>query len=302
LKAISGGLAQSLKGFFEKGGTVVIFPSENIDLESYGIFAGTIGTPSYTRADTLDVRVSDINTQHPLFYDVFDEIPDNIDLPIVISYYRITKPSRSDFEVLLKLQNDDTFLGVDEVEKGQLYMFSVPLDPAFSNLPRHAIFVPALYKMALLSEPFTRLYYTIGIDQVVEMNIVQLNGDQVFKLKSTISNFEFIPEHRNAGARTYIYPHDQIKEAGNYVLMNGENELLGVSFNYDRNESNLECYTINELDEFAGDYTNFTVISETKKPFSTTIEELTIGKRIWKWFVLMALLCLLGEVIVLRFL
>jgi len=302
ISEISSGLAQELKKFLDEGGNIVIFPSAELDLNNYQMFASVTNSGYYGEMDTAGIRTSEININNKLFNDVFESIPRNIDLPDVHSYFPIIVPSRINHEVLLKLQNDNIFLNVQPVGKGLIYMFSVPLDPIYSNLPRHAIFVPALYKMALLSEPAGKLFYTLGKDPFIEMRMVQLNGDMVFKFKGTQEEFEIIPEFRNTGAKTNIYTHDQIKKAGNYILTAGESEIVGISFNYDREESNLSSYSPEELTELINNLNliNYSVISESNKTFSDVIEDLSIGKRFWKWFVVIVILCLAGEIASLR--
>ena len=303
ISSYSGGLAQEIKKFLDNGGSVALFPGQELNVDDFRSFARILNSGYYDPLDTLDVKTSVINVENNLFRDVFENIPRNIDLPSVLSYYPVNIPARTDHEVLLKMQNGRVFLYVQSVGKGQRYMFTAPLDPEFTNLPRHAIFVPAVYNMAIQSESTGRLSYTIGDDPVIEMRMIQLTGDMVFKLKGFKDDFEIIPEHRNRGFKTMIFPHDEVREAGNYRLTSGEKDVMGISFNYNRQESNLDCFTSEELKNTIEDngLNNIEVIIESKKSFSQVIEDLSIGKRFWKWFVVIALLCLAAEVLILRF-
>ncbi|OQX76925.1 MAG: hypothetical protein B6D61_08040 [Bacteroidetes bacterium 4484_249] len=162
LKEISTGLAQEAKRFVSNGGSLVIFPSEDINFDSYRSFMNSMNVGHYTSLDTADTRVSYINLEHPLFNDVFDEIPENIDLPYVFKNYRISVVTQSRQESLLEMQTGGVFLNMYPVEGGKVYLFAVALQTSFSNFPKHAIFVPTMYKIAVSSVIEDNLYYTIG--------------------------------------------------------------------------------------------------------------------------------------------
>jgi hypothetical protein len=302
LSAISSGLGQELQRFIENGGAVAVFPAAEMDLSSYQAFLTGIGSGTYAASDTVKTRITTINMANALYHDVFESVPGNIDLPVVNRYFPVTIQSRTDQEPLLTLQNGNVFASVQSIGKGSVYLFAVPLDPAFSNFPLHAIFVPTVYQMALLSQSPGKLYYTIGSDELVEVKNVELAGDRTFRIRSTTSDFEIIPEHRMVNARTTLYMHGQLTGAGNYTLLAGDKVISGLSFNYDRKESDLTSFTPDQLKTmWKNPPFEFKVITDTGKLFSNVLEELNVGIKLWKWFVLLALLCLAGEVVILRF-
>ncbi|MCD4746287.1 MAG: BatA domain-containing protein [Bacteroidales bacterium] len=309
LKDISSGLSQEIKRFVENGGTLVVIPSENINIENYKDFLNSVNAEYYTALDTFNTKIDYINLDHRVYNDVFEnlssgkkEITENIDLPVVFSYYNISKGSRSNQETLLKMQNGNIFLNVQSCGKGMIYLFSVPMDTKFSNFTKHAIFVPTLYKLALLSNPVEKLFYTIGDEEIIEIRNVLVTGNNIFKIKKKAGDFEIIPEHRNINSQIYFYTHDQIKEADNYSIFNGENEISGISFNYNRNESDLNCYNSEELQNMLKDLElmNYYVIDIKDKPFTKALKEFNQGIRLWKLFIILALLFLALEVILLR--
>ena len=76
----------------------------------------------------------------------------------------------------------------------------------------------------------------------------------------------------------------------------------GVSFNYDRNESRLDFLSIKEIEKEIKDkqLKNFTLIESGKKHLGLLIKEINQGVKLWKFFVILALIFLLGEVILIR--
>jgi hypothetical protein len=206
-------------------------------------------------------------------------------------------------EELLTLQNGDVFLGAEPCGKGTLYLCAAPLDPQWTNFPKHAIFVPSLYKIALLSDPGSRLYYTAGENEDIIIKKTTLNGDQIFKIKSLDGTFEIIPEHRAIASQISIFTRNQVKNAGNYEIVYEGRRIAGVSFNYNRAESDMVNLSKTQLEKMIQDYRldNFSVISPTSRPLSEVIAEIDKGFRLWKIFIVLALAFLLGEVLLLRF-
>ena len=302
VKDISSGLAQEIKRFVDNGGSLAVLPSPEMNTRSYRDFLKSVNTDIYTETDTFRTRVGIINAQNRLFEDVFELIPENIDLPEVFKHYKISKTTNTLFEVLLEMQNGDAFFGSMPVGKGMIYLFAVPLNPEWSNFPRHAVFVPTFYKIALLSAPLTKLFYTAGEDENIEVRNGSLIGDQIFRITSAENDFEIIPEHRTINAQIFISTHNQLKKAGNYNLEYNGHKIAGLSFNYDRTESDLSCHSSGELKDQIknNEISNLKIIKTADRSITEIITEINKGIRLWKFFVILALIFLLAEVIILR--
>ncbi len=303
LNSISSGLSQELKRFVAGGGNVAVFPGEDIDQASYREFFLLVEMPYTMVKDTFETRVNKINVESILYDDVFESLPENIDLPVVFQHYSIRQQTQSMMEVLLEMQDGDIFLGSEPVLNGMVYLFATPLDKQWTNFPKHAIFVPTLYKMALLSKPATKLYYTAGREQTIDLRNTGTTGDKIFKIASMDKTFEIIPESRSLGTQVNIFTGNQITTAGVYQLNSDGDYLESLAFNYDRRESDLEKYTAAMLTTQIADYQlqNF-VLPELAPGQSLTagIANINSGKKLWKLFIIAALAFLLAEVVLLR--
>ncbi|MGZ4034360.1 MAG: BatA domain-containing protein, partial [Bacteroidia bacterium] len=230
LKNISSGLSQELKRFMDNGGSVLVFPNSQSDLNSYKDFFVASGANYYEKLDTVNTKVDKINLDHPIYKDVFEQktfSATNLDLPKVSSHYVLSKTTRSNEEYLLKLQNGDIFLSKYGVDKGKLYISAVSLSGDFSNFPKHAIFVPTLYKIGMFSQTTRPLFYTIGNDETIESNTV-LTGENVFHIKNSTNKFDIVPEHKVIDGTTFISVHNQITEADNYNIYADKDLVMGV--------------------------------------------------------------------------
>ncbi len=304
LKSISSGLAQELKRFINNGGSVFAIPGKDVDLNSYKDFFTTLKANYFERLDTVNTKVDKINLEHPIYKDVFDKktfTATNLDLPIVSKHYVFSKNSRTNEEYLLKLQNGDVFLSKYDIENGKLYISSVDLNTDFSNFTKHAIFVPTLYKIGIYSQRPQLLFYTIGIDNVIELDKIKV-GETAIHIRGINNNFDVIPELKAMESRSEIIVHDQINNAGNYNLFSEKELLTGLSFNFNRKESDLNCYNSDELTELVNksSYSNFKILQATTQSLTQSLKEIEQGRKFWKLCLIFALIFLAIEVLLLR--
>jgi hypothetical protein len=305
LKSISSGLSMELKRFMENGGSVLVFPAKDIELTTYKEFCLANRANYYEKLDTANTKVDKINLEHPIYKDVFDNktfSATNLDLPKVNEYYALSKTTRSNEEYLLKLQNGNNFLSKYTVGKGKLYLSAVGINSNFSNLGKHALFVPTLYKIAIYSQTSTPLFYTISNDEIIETNAVVV-GENAFHIKNVDNSFDIIPEHKSMDSKLLIYTHNQINNAGNYNLLSDKTIVTGLSFNFNRKESDLTCYSQEELNEqlSKNNLQNFATIESSQKSLTSTLTELDQGKKLWKLCIILALVFFAAEVLLLRF-
>ncbi len=127
LEEISSGLSQELRRFIENGGSLGVFPGMDANIDSYNMFLSALGSAIYLTLDTAGTKTTAINADHPIYQDVFESLPENIDLPVVHRYFPITRSTRTDQEWLMRMQNGNMFLSVQSVGSGLIYLSCVGL-------------------------------------------------------------------------------------------------------------------------------------------------------------------------------
>lgn len=304
LKTVSSGLGQELKRFMNNGGCVLVFPSTAVDLESYNAFLTSLGTNYYERLDTINTKVEKINLEHTIYKDVFDKkaaTASNLDLPKVFSHYVFSRSTHTREEFLLRLQNGDNFLSAYKVGNGNLYLSAVSLQTDFSNFAKHALFVPTMYMIALNSQVQHPLFYTLGKDENMETAKL-ITGENVYHVRKEASDFDIIPEHKIIDTKAQINIHNQLREGGNYDLYAGKEKVMPLAFNFNRLESDLTCYTPEELQAFIDtkQQDNMHLLHSGEQNL-TSIIDTTEGKKLWKWCIILSLLFLALETLLLRF-
>ena len=302
VNTISSGLAQELEKFIKQGGSLLFFPGEEADIPSNNELLLSLNANSLNPLVANKQKVSDILIEHPLFKDVFEQIPRNVNLPEITKHYPISSRSLSNEQKLLKLQDGSSFLSYYQMGKGQVYCFSVPSSSTYSNLPKHALFVTCLLRMAELSLTPGTPYFTIGKEPLTDEIDAQISGDLVVHFQNTEMGYDIIPEkgfHKNRPA--YFF-NNQIEQAGNYKVTLGENTLSSISFNYPRSESDLIYFENNDLERELKEsgLKNFQVLNRSVKDFSKSIEKLSEGSQYWKYFIILCLVMLLIEIILIR--
>lgn len=301
LSAVSTGLGDRLAGFVRQGGHLAIFPriqaaERAVDLASYNVFLKQIGTDTYDSLSTQPNQVVSLNLDQRIFRDVFERIPSNPDLPNVQRYFKFHDLSQTRKEPLMTMRGNDELLARFTVDEGVVYLSAVALDEAASNLPRHGLFVPLLYRMALLSIPNYPLYYTVGADQSVFAGSLDISGRGEYRIRS--EGFEMIPTIRRYGGGSEIFVSEQIREPGTYRLTGAADEELAVfAFNHMKSESDLSYYEAGDLNEI-GAWTRLIEPQVSSLDRVVSIENL--GMQLWKYCVVLALVFLAAEILLIR--
>jgi len=306
---LASGLANELKLFLENGGSVCIFPPENSVNQTFNTFFASLGTSTLGNPDTVKQRVTSLDVENELFMDVFERntsgkirMPDNVDLPIVMKYYPLSNGSAKPASVLMRLQNGLPFLTSTTIGKGKLYLCATPLDPSYSNFQQHLLFVPVMFRMAFLSEIQSSLYYVIGRTEPFNLPSDSISDKNMVKIKKWNNSFEFIPELRTSGQQIQAFIHDQINEAGWYLVYRGSKQLSSLAFNYDRKESDVNCFNSKEIETNIKKYNfrNIILLKPSGLPFTKQVEQLNMGFPLWKWFIILALLFIATEILIIR--
>jgi hypothetical protein len=227
----------------------------------------------------------------------------NIDLPEVYKHYAFMENTKSKGDYLLKLQNGHTLINQYYSEKGCIFVFGIPLNTGFSNITKHALFVPTIYKTVIYNSKYSPISYTVGDNDIIQFKNSSSVTDGIYTIKAASSNFEFIPEFRNTNGQFQLLEHGQIKTADNYFILMNKDTIDAFSFNYNRAESNLNCYTNEELKNTleSNGFKYFSVVQSEQKKSDEALTEMNQGKKLWKICITLALLFLALEALLLRY-
>lgn len=303
---LTSGISKELENYLANGGNLLIVPPvAGMDYASYATFLSSVGCNYYKGIDTGKLKVNTVNFESRIYSDVFiNKQHSNIDLPKVSKHYTTTHAGNLSYENIMRLENGDDFLTVYHYKKGTIYLLSVPLDKSFTNFQDHAMIVPTFYNIGLYSASNPPLYTILGTEHPIEAPALALPENVFFRIKSNNSKdtLSLLPERRVINSTTYLFLHNQITDAGNYRLLAGDSLLSGLSFNYNRIESDMRRLTAAELDslgEHSG-ITTFAVVNGASETLPVLLKESETGKYLWFYCIVLSLLFLAAEEIILR--
>jgi hypothetical protein len=296
VKIISTGLAQQLKTYVAKGGTLLVFPGADADLANYRSFLMPMGAAYPEKLVTDATKVSAINLQNPVFKNIFESYPQNPDLPIVKKYYQLNS-ANSRGESLMEMPGRQTFWSGYRSGRGKVYISAVALNDDFSNLPRHALLVPVMFRIALLSGHDQPLFYTLGEDENIELPPLQTNEKQLLKLVN--GDQTIIPDVRQQEGSTLLYVSDQLQQTGNYELKKQDSTLSVLAFNDNRKESDMSYLTKDNLKQIFQQAGN--ILQPGQASIKGEVAELNFGLQLWKLCIILALIFLAAEILLIRY-
>jgi hypothetical protein len=114
---------------------------------------------------------------------------------------------------------------------------------------------------------------------------------------------EVIPPQRRVGDLAFLEIPRHAMSQGFYYVLNHRDTLDLVAFNLDKEESLLQTLRPEEARAFLGGGENVTLFqASSTNTFSNEIKERYLGTPLWKYALVLALLFLLAEVLLIRFL
>ena len=295
INAISAGMAQQLKTYVNKGGTLLVFPGADADLASYQSLLSSVNAAYPQKLITGDTKVAAINLQNPVFKNIFENFPQNPDLPAIKKYYQLSGAGGA--ENLMALPGRQPFWDGYNSGKGKVYVAAVALNEDFSNLPRHALFVPVMFRIALLSGHDQPLFYTLGRDESIEVPPVQTNEKQLLKL--TKPGQSIIPEVKQQEGSTLLYMADQLQQTGVYDLKMQDSTVAVLAFNDNRSESDLSYFSNAELVKLVPQAAP--VLDGGKGSLKNAVTETNFGLQLWKLCIILALIFMAAEIMLIRY-
>lgn len=283
LETIPASLLGVLKSFTNQGGSIIVIPSNKIDIASYNSFLINYNTSFVSRVET-EKLVTTINYSNPLYAsDVFEKRVSNFQYPKVDNLYTVSGNISSQ---ILQYEDDKPFL----YDSNQVYIFTAPLNSKNSNFKNSPLIVPTFYNIAKFSFKISKLYYTIGIENTFDVSI-NLYQDDILSLVN--EDVSLIPRQQYYNNKVVITTNEEPSIANTYAVKDKSESILNVSYNYSRDESDLAYQNLSNLK-------NITLSNSVTDIFNTLKSETKINE-LWKWFVIFALVFLLIEMLILKY-
>jgi hypothetical protein len=207
----------------------------------------------------------------------------NFQYPKVNSFYNVTINNAS---AVLQFEDGKPFL----YQNKNVFIFASSLNAENSNFKNSPLIVPTLYNIGRYSFKNPPIYFSIGKENSFDVD-TQLQQDAVLTLANT--NQSIIPKQQYFNNKVIITTSEIPSIASIYTVKDKNESIKNVSYNYNRNESNLVYRNLSTSK-------NITVGNSINEIFDT-IKSDTKVNALWKWFVIFALALLIIEMLILKY-
>lgn len=297
LNNISSAVSATLVSFANEGGTISIFPGENIDFSAWNSFFSRLNLPALHALQTEGVKVKSIQYSDRFFDGVFEKKPTELNLPLQNKIYR---SSGGKALSLIQLQNGlPLFLRSNSSTRA--FLFCSSLSPTFGNFTSNALFSTLVLRTAEMSQRNVPIALTIGEDARFPLFNAKVKETPIHLVNETV---DFIPRTEKINQQTYlsIAGMEAIALKSGVYKIQGETELGNIALNYNRVESDITLLTEQEINtgfsEQGIENMRFSSIDEGQSLTRIDLEKPT---EYWRIFVVLALLFLLTEMALLKF-
>jgi len=291
LEQIPETLSKSILDFSNKGGSVVIIPNENSEIISYNSFLKNFAD-SKIESKILDtLKITTINYEHPLFKNVFQNKVSNFQYPNTQSHYSISSKNSSK---IVSFENNLPFISQIKASKNAIYLFSSAINKNNSNFLNSPLIVPIFYNFGKMSFQHSKLYYYLDAENKIDVE-TNLEKDEILNFSNSESSF--IPNQQTFQNKVTISTKEQPNNAGFYYILRKKDTIQTLAFNTPKEESLLNFIDLNSLTETNDNISIFTSILDVFENLNENNEV----HWLWKWFLSLAIVSLLLEILILKF-
>lgn len=305
IKTISEDMTSELVNYTSDGGKLIIFPGTETNIQSHNKLYNKLGINLITGIDTTKIYAEKINYNASVFKNVFKKEENNLDLPYFLKRVKFSDQTFANEEVILLSEKNDKLISSASYGNGKVFRFSQRADKSSGNLVFHPIWASMIYNMAVFNTIDDYIYFTIGSDELVRVKKLSDGQDNIIHILNENKTADYIPQvSRIENSDIKIFLNNIITKAGHYQVISAEKPIKGLSFNYDRKESDLDHYSFEELKTLIKEnaLTNYQITDSKEEFLSRSIQENNLGKQLWKFFLISALLFILFEILLIRFL
>ncbi|MDG1756567.1 MAG: BatA and WFA domain-containing protein [Bacteroidia bacterium] len=290
LPKMSSGLISQLKNFVEDGGVLSVVPGvSNI---SYTDFFSELGISNYQIKVDDEMGVSPLSISGVFLKDAYKQIPSNLLLPKIKTYYRLKSNPQSDKIIYLK--DGTEILTKTDIGSGSVFQSTVPFDSNF-NYTSSELFVIIQLKIA-----FSKRKTQSIASEINSTNPVYLpKSSGLIHLRK--GNSDIVTESYTHSLGSRFWLNDAISESGIYSVFDSEElPIAKLAFNYSRKESHQNYLDEVRIDEVF-DNTQFTMNKNNMVSLLKSTQDLQNRSQLWKVFILVCLIFLMIEILLLRF-
>ncbi|MCF0207473.1 MAG: hypothetical protein HUK15_08595, partial [Bacteroidales bacterium] len=301
---ISSGLSDRLNSFVANGGSVCLIPGKKVDYNSFNAFLDKFAVGKFLGGFNENSKLYDIDFKNDLYRNVFSKEERQTNLPVIDFSHQFKVYSKAAFSSVLSLENSMPVLVAGNYGNGKLYIFTTPIENINSDFCKSVTFSPAMFNMAMNSQLSSSLYTNINTDATTTVRVDNYDTDAAYYIADNFGGNNFVDVRYNSGLLNVFVP-NAIKNAGTYSLCSEKDTVAYLSMNYNRQESMQDYLSLDELEEINKTQLNGRAkIMQFENLNAETADFMDVsdGKPLWIYFVLLAFLFIVCEILFIKFL
>ena len=309
---VDAGLRDGLRAVLKRGGSVVVVPSALAARHgSYQQLFRDLGLGTVeweAKSDAPELReVAMPGLKDPFFRGVFGAQQRVVTMPRVAPVLRWSRTGTD----ILRMRDGESYLSEFASGPGRVYVFAAPFSKAYSDFVTHALFVPVMYRLAMLSYrneqlPAYRLTQgSVSLQLPVDAAVANGTAERIDEAGFRFVNDSvvLIPAQRVLGQQVRLEIPEGMDAAGFYQVQRRGKVLTTLAFNQPKRESELAAYSADELRKMIGsNRPNIRVLDAGVGGASLAkFRAEQTARPVWRYFLALALAGLLAEALLVRF-
>ena len=292
-----------IKSYVDNGGGLFLMPGAKSTLEDFKKFTSELKLPqpeeTIGKINTIGnaVTFENVDFNHPVFQNIFSKEKKKIESPDVYFHYKITTEGKG--KNIISLIDGSSFLSEYKIGKGKVFILNTAPVLSWSNFPLKSIFVPLINKSAfyLASKNRTEDEYLIGDNVVINVSNQSLPQIKIEKPDKS-EEYIILKDQNNPNFVTYF----NTSLPGDYHVFSGEMIIDDFSVNTDPLESVTKYITDNEFKDYLNkiNFKGHYIRVDKRDDPAKIILQSRFGSELWKYFLFIALILALLEMMVSR--
>jgi len=307
--AVDASLREALGDVLRRGGSVAVVPPaapaahEAIGQLLRTLGAGAVQWEAPATGEPVRQELALPDPRSAFFRDVFGAQPRQVALPTASPVLRVGSTGTD----ILRLRDGSGYLTEFAQGAGRLYVFAAPFASRYSDFASQSLFVPVLYRLAMLSYRTEQpLAYRIGQPSLALRLAAPATSAapaaDAAPYRLVHDSLTLVPAQRQQGQELRLEVPAELSTPGTYELTRQGRPVATLAFNLARPESNLAAYSPAELRQLIGPgHPNVHVLDSGTGPEALLrYRAEQTGRPLWRYCLLLALGALLAEGLVLR--
>ncbi|BDQ03121.1 MAG: hypothetical protein KatS3mg037_1696 [Ignavibacterium sp.] len=294
---------EKLNQFVKDGGSLVVIPSVNADLNKLNSNLQKLNLPLASgyagkmNDKSLSVQFDKIEFNHPIFLNLFrKDDKKNIESPLINYFIKYSTQGKG--SSIITLTEGSSFLSEYKLGKGKIFFFNTAFDAGWSNFALKTIFAPLVVKMVFYLSQKENLQNNLIAGETISIDLNKINSAQI-KVVRPDSSADFINIDL-VNQKFVEYTNTDL--AGFYKIFSGNELIDNIAVNNEKSESNPVYADEKDFEKYLEQLNfkgNLIVVDKNKNPLET-INQARFGSELWRAFLLIAIILAVIEMTIAR--